>query len=64
MQILAIVLIIYGLFCILIGIMKLPAIWNMKKLRIMAKMFKGEKNLQIFIIAWGVVALVVGLILR
>ena len=61
---LAIFLIIYGLFCILIGIMKLPAIWNMKKLQIMAKMFKGDRNLQIFIIVWGIAALVVGIILR
>ena len=64
MQILATILIIYGLFCILIGILKLPMIWNMKKLRIMAKMFKGERNLQIFIIVWGIAALVVGFIIR
>lgn len=61
---LAIFLIIYGLFCILIGVMKLPAIWNMKKLQIMAKMFKGDRNLQIFVIVWGIAALVIGIILR
>ena len=49
MEILSIVLIIYGIFCIFIGITKMPAIWRMKKLQIMAKMFKGDRNLQIFV---------------
>jgi|LGOV01.1.fsa_nt_gb hypothetical protein len=64
MQILGAVLIIYGLFCILIGVLKLPAIWNMKKLRIMAKMFKGDRNLQIFVIVWGLIVAVVGILIR
>ena len=64
MAILSTVLIIYGLFCLLIGILKLPVIWKMKKLQIMAKMFKGDRNLQIFVIVWGLAALVVGLIIR
>ena len=64
MEILGAILIVYGLFCILIGVLKLPAIWNMKKLQIMAKMFKGDRNLQIFIIVWGLLALVVGILIR
>lgn len=64
MEILAIVLIIYGVFCIYIGLTKMPAIWNMKKLQIMAKMFKGDRNLQIFVIIWGIAALVVGILIR
>ncbi len=63
MQILSTVLIIYGIFCIIVGVLKLPIIWKMKKLQIMAKMFKGEKNLQIFVIVWGLIALVVGIII-
>jgi hypothetical protein len=64
MEILGAVLIVYGLFCILIGVLKLPIIWNMKKLRIMAKMFKGERNLQLFVIIWGLIATVVGFMIR
>ena len=64
MQTLATILIIYGVFCIIVGLLKLPIIWNMKKLQIMAKMFKGDRNLQIFIIVWGIAALVAGIIVR
>lgn len=64
MEILGTILIVYGLFCILIGILKLPIIWKMKKLQIMAKMFKGDRNLQVFVIVWGLLATVVGIIIR
>lgn len=57
------ILIIYGVFCIFVGILKLPLIWNMKKIQIMSKMFKGSKNLQIFIIVWGILAIVIGLLI-
>lgn len=63
MQILKIVLIIYGILCLYIGLLKPPFIWNIKKLRIMSKMFKGDRNLQIFVLIWGTIALVIGLIL-
>ena len=58
------ILIVYGLLCILIGVLKLPLIWKMKKFQIMAKMFKGDRNLQIFVIVWGLIATVVGIIIR
>jgi hypothetical protein len=64
METLAIILIIYGVLCIAIGITKMPMIWNMKKFEIMAKMFKGDRNLQIFVIVWGIIALVIGIIIR
>lgn len=63
MQVLKIVLIIYGILCLYIGLLKPPFIWNMKKLRIMSKMFKGDRNLQIFVLIWGSIALVIGLII-
>lgn len=59
-EIVGLVMMIYGLLCILIGVLKVPAIWNMKKFEIMAKMFKGDRNLQIFVIVWGLVIGVVG----
>lgn len=55
-------LIIYGAFCILIGIMKLPMIWKMKKFEVMRKMFGGDTGLQIFVIVWGLIAIAVALI--
>lgn len=58
------ILIVYGIFCIVIGVLKLPVIWKMKKLQIMSKMFKGDRNLQIFVIVWGLIALVVGILIR
>lgn len=64
MPTLGLIFIIYGLFCILIGIMKLPIIWRMKKFQIMAKMFKGDRNLQIFVIVWGLAFLIAGIIIR
>lgn len=64
MEILSIILIIYGVFCLFVGLTKMPAIWKMKKLQVMAKMFKGDLGLQIFIIVWGAIALTVGIILR
>jgi len=64
MEIFGTILIVYGLLCILIGVLKLPVIWKMKKFQIMAKMFKGDRNLQIFVIVWGLIATVVGIIIR
>ena len=62
-EIAGLVMLIYGLLCLLIGILKVPAIWRMKKFQIMAKMFKGDRNLQIFVLVWGLIFVVVGLIL-
>ncbi len=59
-----IVLIIYGVFCIYIGLTKSPFIWKMKKFEIMQKMFGGPLGLQIFVIVWGIIALGVGIWLR
>lgn len=61
---LATIFIIYGLLCILIGILKLPFIWRMKKFQVMSKMFKGDRNLQIFVIVWGLAFLIAGIIIR
>lgn len=64
METLSIILIIYGVFCLFVGLTKAPMIWKMKKLQIMQKMFGGELGLQIFIIVWGAVALAIGLWIR
>ncbi|MGS0972815.1 MAG: hypothetical protein ACVCEJ_06275 [Candidatus Izemoplasmataceae bacterium] len=63
METLSIILIIYGILCIIIGLLKPPFIWNSKKLQIMQKMLKSSRNLQIFILLWGATALIIGLLI-
>jgi vacuolar-type H+-ATPase subunit I/STV1 len=64
MDILKIVLIVYGILCILIGLFKLPLVWNIKKLQTMKKMFNGDRNLQIFIIVWGLIVGTIGILIH
>ena len=59
----AIVLIIYGILCLFIGIMKPPFIWNMGKFKVMEKMM-GANGLRIFVLVWGAAALIAGILLR
>lgn len=63
METLSIVLIIYGVLCILIGLLKPPFIWNMGKFKVMEKMM-GKTGLVVFVIIWGIAALVVGIVIR
>ena len=63
METLSTILIIYGILCIIIGLLKPPFIWHMKKLQVMKKMLKSDTNLQIFILVWGLLALLVGLLI-
>jgi hypothetical protein len=55
-------LIIYGIACLFIGIMKPPVIWNMGKFKVMEKMM-GKNGLRIFVLVWGLIALVIGIII-
>lgn len=52
---LGIFLVVYGVFCIIVGITKLPAIWNMGKIQIFVK-FLGDLGTRIFILVWGLIA--------
>ncbi|MBU1020786.1 MAG: hypothetical protein KJ847_06175 [Firmicutes bacterium] len=63
MQVLGIILIVYGIFCMYIAFLKPPFIWNLGKLKIMRKMM-GEKGLLIFLIIWGAAAIIIGSIIR
>jgi hypothetical protein len=58
----AVALIIYGVLCLFIGIMKPPVIWNMKKFQVMEKMM-GKNGLRIFVLVWGLAALIAGILL-
>jgi len=53
--------IIYGILCLFIGLLKPPFIFNMKKFKVMSEMFKGERNVQIFVLVWGIASLAVGI---
>lgn len=54
------IFVIYGVLCVLIGLLKPPFIWNMKKFEVMSKMFGGDKGLQIFVLLWGLAFILVG----
>ena len=49
---LGIFLILYGGFCVVVCIFKIPVIWNMGKIQGFRK-FLGEIGTQIFFIVWG-----------
>jgi hypothetical protein len=53
--------IIYGILCLFIGLLKPPFIFNMGKFKAMAKIFGGEKRVQIFVLVWGAASLAVGI---
>lgn len=55
-------MVIYGIICLIIGIMKPPFIWNMKKFKIMERMM-GKNGLRIFVLLWGLLFLIVGVLL-
>ena len=57
----AIVMVIYGVLCLFIGLLKPPFIWNMKKFEVLEKMM-GKKGLVIFVIVWGLLFIVGGLL--
>ena len=57
-----VIFLIYGIACVLIGLLKPPFIFNMGKFKVMAKMFKGERNVQIFVIVWGLLFIALALI--
>ena len=58
----SIVLIVYGVLCLFIGLLKPPFIWNMKKFEVMEKMF-GKKGLVIFVVVWGLIAITAGILI-
>jgi len=54
-----VLLIVYDIFCLYVGLLKPPFIWNIKKFEIMKKMFKGDLGVQILVLAFGVAALLI-----
>ncbi len=60
LRLLGLVLIIYGGFCLAVGIFKIPVIWNMGKIKAFVKML-GEVGTQAFLGVWGAIALGIGI---
>lgn len=60
MLVLGIVLIVYGVFCGIIALFKIPVIWNMAKIQGFRKIL-GDVGTQIFITVWGLAALGFGI---
>ena len=61
MVVLGIVLLVYGAFCLAVGLFKFPAVvWNMGKIQGFRKLL-GDVGTQIFIGVWGAVALGFGI---
>ncbi len=54
------VLLIYGIACILIAIMQPRPIFRTKKFEIMMRIFGGKTGLLIFIVVWGIAAIALG----
>jgi len=54
---LAIVLVIYGLFVLVVAIFKPKAIWDMAKIQGFVKLL-GETGTVVFFVIWGLAALV------
>jgi hypothetical protein len=52
LSVLGIFMILYGVFCVVVGIFKIPVIWNMGKIQGFRK-FLGEIGTQIFLVVWG-----------
>lgn len=61
--ILGILLVLYGLLCLVLGIFKAPSkLWNMGKIQGFVKVI-GKIGTQIFLSIWGAVAIAGGIIL-
>ncbi len=62
MEILAIVLIIYGGLCVLISLLRPPFIMNMKKMQLFEK-YLGKLGTALFILGFGIALIIIGIII-
>lgn len=62
MQVLGIILIVYGALCVLIGALRPPFIMNMKKMQIFEK-YLGKLGTTIFVLVFGVACIVIGILI-
>ena len=61
LKLLGIFLVLYGMFCLVVGLFKKPAaIWDMGKIQGFRKILK-DVGTQIFLSVWGVAGLGIGI---
>ena len=61
LKLLGIFLVLYGMFCLVVGLFKKPAaIWDMGKIQGFRKILK-DAGTQIFLSVWGVAGLGIGI---
>ena len=62
MQVLGIILIVYGAICILVAGLRPPFIMNSKKIQIFEK-YLGKLGTTLFILGFGIAAVVIGILI-
>lgn len=60
LKVLGILLLVYGLFCIMLGIFKFPFFWSWGNIQSFINIL-GELGTQVFIIIWGLIILGFGM---
>jgi hypothetical protein len=62
MEVLGIILIVYGIICVLIAALRPPFIMNMKKMQIFEK-YLGKLGTTLFVLGFGIAAVVIGILI-
>ncbi|MBN2835407.1 MAG: hypothetical protein JXR48_10630 [Candidatus Delongbacteria bacterium] len=62
MEVLGIILIVYGIICVLIAVLRPPFIMNMKKMQIFEK-YLGKLGTTLFVLGFGIAAIVIGFLI-
>jgi hypothetical protein len=62
MEVLGIILIVYGIICVLIAALRPPFIMNMKKMQIFEK-YLGKLGTTLFVLGFGIAAIVIGFLI-
>ncbi|MDT8336901.1 MAG: hypothetical protein RQ856_03625 [Candidatus Izemoplasmatales bacterium] len=62
MEVLGIILIVYGIICVLIAALRPPFIMNIKKMQIFEK-YLGKLGTTLFVLGFGIAAIVIGFLI-
>lgn len=63
METLSTIIIVYGVFCIVVGLLKPGFLWGSAKFKALKKMMGSDSKLQLLIIGWGIACAVVGVLI-
>lgn len=64
MEVFGLVLMVYGIICIAIGVLKPIFVWDNIKFRMLQKWLGSTFRLQILIVVWGFLMIVIGVLIR